>query len=99
MLERGGTEENPSGNYFLKRKPINTAKEEDWVDFWAGMDDPLENCWVSLTEDEIFDVISRKDLDQFNEDEIVSTIEKRGMIIGVRKDGSTCLLNDQGKCS
>ena len=80
---------------------VTAATEKDWEDFWideAAAEDPLENCWVEITEDEIFDVISRKDLDQFTEDEIVSTIYKRGLVIGVKKDGSTCLLGDNGKC-
>ena len=84
---------------------VTAATEQDWEDFWIddnisndGYDDPMENCWVEVTEDEIFDVISRKDLDQFSEDEIVSTIFKRGLVIGVKKDGSTCLLGENGKC-
>ena len=83
---------------------VTAAAEKDWEDFWISEDsidnafDPMENCWVPLTEEEIFDAISRKDLDQFGEDEIISTIEKRGLIIGVKKDGSTCLLSEGGKC-
>ena len=34
---------------------------------------------------------------QFEEDEIVSTVERRGMIIGFKKDGTSCVLKN-GKC-
>jgi len=81
------------GNVFL-------AKEKDYDDFWNSEDvlwDPSVGP-VELSEDEISSVLSRKALDQFEDVEIVSTIEKRGMIIGVRKDGSTCLLNSRGVC-
>ena len=52
---------------------------------------------VELSEGEIFEIIGRKDLEQFGDDEIVSTVEKRGFILGVKKDGSTCVLKD-GRC-
>ena len=68
------------------------------VAYITPAEDPMENCWVEITDDEIFDVISRKDLDQFTEDEIVSTIYKRGLVIGVKKDGSTCLIGENGQC-
>lgn len=81
------------GNIFL-------ADEKDYDDFWNSEDalwDPSVGP-VELSEDEISSVLSRKALDQFEDVEIVSTIEKRGMIIGVRKDGSTCLMNSRGIC-
>lgn len=52
---------------------------------------------VELSESEISSIIGRKDLEQFGDDEIISTVEKRGFILGVKKDGSTCILKD-GRC-
>ena len=48
---------------------------------------------VELTDDEIQAALSKKDLMLFDEDEIVSTFDRRGLIIGVKKNGSTVLLN------
>lgn len=80
---------------------ITLGGEEDWEDFWKDFDadwDPTLGP-VELTEDEIKTILSKKDLKQFEECEIVSTFDRRGLIIGVKKDGSTCVLNNQGRCS
>ena len=76
--------------------------DEAWGDFWektpdyiSGWDDSLGP--IEIEPEEIQERLAKKDLDQFAEDEIVSTIERRGMIIGFRKDGSSCLLKD-GRC-
>lgn len=75
--------------------------DEEHLPFWDADEDYM---WdpslgpVELSDTEIHSILARKDLNQFSEDEIVSTFERRGLIIGVKKDGSTCLLNDQGKC-
>ena len=53
---------------------------------------------VEITEEEVQQILSKKDLEQFEEDEIVSTVERRGLIIGFKKDGSSCLLNNRGVC-
>jgi hypothetical protein len=104
MLDRGNGSGGEMGgvNFFLKSKSdrITDAGDYDWDQFYYGKDisDPQENCWVSLTNTEINLELARKDLTKFQEDEIVSTVEKRGMIIGVRKDGSTCVLNSNGNC-
>ena len=67
----------------------------DWDDeyMWDPSLGPVE-----VTEAEIQAILDKKDLDQFDEDEIVSTVERRGLIIGFKKDGSSCLLNNQGRC-
>lgn len=52
---------------------------------------------VELSDTEIAALIDKKDLEQFAADEIVSTVEKRGFILGIKKDGSTCVLRD-GRC-
>lgn len=83
---------------YMFESNVTAATEKDWEDFWGVNDDPMENCWVNLTDEEIFDAMSRKDLEKFSKDEIVSTIFKRGLIIGVKKDGSTCLLGENGRC-
>ena len=53
---------------------------------------------VELTQSEISMILKSKDLQQFEPDEIISTVEKRGFVIGVRKDGSTCELGENGRC-
>lgn len=84
-----------SGNVFL-------ARDDDWEDFWSEED--ADVLWdpslgpAELTDAEIYSIISRKDLSQFDDNEIVSTVEKRGFILGVKKDGSTCILKDGGIC-
>jgi hypothetical protein len=67
----------------------------DWDD--AYMWDPSLGP-VEITEEEVQQILSKKDLEQFQEDEIVSTVERRGLIIGFKKDGSSCLLNTKGRC-
>ena len=39
-----------------------------------------------------------RDLEQFEDDEIIRIFERRGTIIGVKKDGSSCELGGNGKC-
>ena len=53
---------------------------------------------VEISEEEVKQILSKKNLEQFNEDEIVSTVERRGLIIGFKRDGSSCLLGGSGKC-
>ena len=75
--------------------------EEDWLDFWDIDDDYM---WdpslgpVEMSADEVQEILSKKDLDQFHDDEIVSTVERRGMILGFKKDGSSCVLGSNGVC-
>lgn len=52
---------------------------------------------VELSPEEVQELLAKKDLDQFHDDEIVSTVERRGMILGFRKDGSSCVIKN-GKC-
>ena len=71
-------------------------------DFWMETPDYVTG-WdptlgpVEISQEEIDDLLSRKALDQFDDDEIVSTVERRGMVIGFKKDGSSCVLKD-GRC-
>ena len=67
----------------------------DEIDNWDASIGPTE---VVLTQEEVDEVLSRKALHQFNGNEIVATIEKRGLILGVKKDGSTCELGGSGRC-
>lgn len=53
---------------------------------------------VDLTDDEIKSIMAKKDLDLFDEDEIVATVEKRGFTLGIKKDGSTCELGSNWRC-
>lgn len=72
--------------------------DHDWNDFWAGWDESAGPTEVWLTDNEIEDILAKKDLDHFDDNEVVSTIDKRGFILGVKKDGSTCVLKD-GRCT
>lgn len=77
--------------------------DEDWEDFWS--DDHEDVLWdpsvgpVELSEKEIVDILAKKALDQFEDAEIVATVEKRGFILGIKKDGSTCELGGNGRCA
>lgn len=80
------------------------ADGDDWMQFWNELDNPdYVTGWdpslgpVEITPEEIADRLKRKDLDQFEDDEIVTTVERRGMIIGFRKDGTSCVLKN-GRC-
>ena len=73
-------------------------------DFWAeGQDELYATGWdptlgpVEISTEEVASILARKDLKQFEDDEIVSTVERRGMVIGFKKDGSSCILKD-GRC-
>ena len=74
-------------------------------DFWMeeGNFDLYATGWdpslgpVEIDKEEVDQLLAKKDLDQFDDDEIVSTVERRGMIIGFKKDGSSCILKD-GRC-
>ena len=70
--------------------------EDEQPDYVTGWDPTLGP--VEISQEEIDDILSRKALDQFDEDEIVSTVERRGMVIGFKKDGSSCILKD-GRCA
>ena len=71
--------------------------ESVWSDFWAGWDEPVGPTEAWLSDNEINSLLGKKNLEQFDPDEIVSTVEKRGFILGVKKDGSTCELKN-GRC-
>lgn len=72
-------------------QPLAGWGDEDYL--WDPSLGPVE-----LSQAEIDAILAKKDLDQFHEDEIVSITERRGLIIGFRKDGSSCLLNSNGTC-
>ena len=73
------------------------AAVREWAASWDSDDDYM---WdpslgpVELSDKEIQDILDRKDLAQFDDNEIVSTIDKRGFILGVKADGTTCVLKD-----
>lgn len=77
------------------------AADDEWVAFWDSDDDYM---WdpslgpVEISSEEVEEILSKKDLDQFNDDEIVSTVERRGMVIGFKKNGSSCVLKANGVC-
>ena len=81
----GGTDTIFSANDFWMETP-------DYVTGWDDSVGPIE-----ISEEEIVNILARKALDQFDDDEIVSTVERRGMVIGFKKDGSSCVLKN-GRC-
>jgi len=75
--------------------------DEEPLPFWDSDEDYM---WdpslgpVDLTEDEVSEILAKKDLNMFDRDEIVSVVEKRGFLLGIKKDGSTCELGANGRC-
>ena len=68
---------------------------DEQPDYVTGWDDSLGP--IEIEPEEIAERLAKKDLDQFEDDEIVSTVERRGMVIGFRKDGTSCVLKN-GRC-
>ena len=94
------TAEAAAGRELLNEYGVSDVDDQplddwDWDDtyMWDPSLGPVE-----ITEEEVQQILSKKDLEQFEEDEIVSTVERRGLIIGFKKDGSSCLLNAKGRC-
>jgi hypothetical protein len=88
------------------RDPITEYGLADSLDdtpfsFWDSDEDYM---WdpsigpVDLSAEEVSEILRNRDISNAQPDEILKVIEKRGMLIGVRKDGSTCVLNTQGRC-
>ena len=75
---------------------VDVLFEDDEFDLYATGWDPSLGP-VEISTEEIADLLSKKDLNQFEDDEIVSTVERRGMVIGFKKDGSSCVLKN-GRC-
>lgn len=68
---------------------------------WYSSDDYLWDPGLGpaeLSSEELNEILSGKDLEKFGDDEIVSTVERRGLIIGFKKNGSSCLLDRRGHC-
>ena len=70
---------------------------DDEFDLYATSWDPSLGP-VEIDPEEVAQRLAKKDLDQFDDDEIVSTVERRGMVIGFKKDGSSCILKDGTMC-
>ena len=76
--------------YYAESTDLNEAwPPEEQPDYVSG--------WNALSKEEIEDILAHKALDKFHKDEIVATVEKRGFILGLKKDGTTCELRN-GKC-
>lgn len=75
--------------------------DEEPLPFWDSDEDYM---WdpslgpVDLTDEEVREIMNKKDLDQFDDNEIIATVDKRGFILGIKKDGSTCELGSNGRC-
>lgn len=82
-------------------EPPQSDVDDAYTPFWDSDEDYM---WdpslgpVDLTDSEVREIMSKKDLDQFDDNEIVATVEKRGFILGIKKDGSTCELGSNGRC-
>lgn len=78
-----------------------TDVDDDTLPFWDSDEDYM---WdpslgpVDLTDREVDEILAKKDLLMFDKDEIVSVVEKRGFLLGIKKDGSTCELGSNGRC-
>jgi hypothetical protein len=75
--------------------------DDSHLPFWDSDEDYMWDPTlgpIELTDSEVDRILSKRNLDLYEGDEIVTSVERRGMVIGVKKDGSTCLLNDQGRC-
>ncbi len=66
--------------------------------YTTGWDPSLDPVEPPMEQAEVDAILAKKDLDQFEDDEIVSTVERRGMVIGFKKDGSSCVLKN-GRCA
>ena len=78
-----------------------TDVDDQTLPFWDSDEDYMWDPTlgpVDLTEAEIDEILSKKDLNMFDPDEIVSVVEKRGFLLGIKKDGSTCELGANGGC-
>lgn len=89
-----------NGNELILEYGVSDVDEEP-LPFWDSDEDYM---WdpslgpVDLTDAEVREIMSKKDLNQFDESEIIATVEKRGFILGIKKDGSTCELGSNGRC-
>lgn len=73
----------------------------DSVDLWDPSTGPQEPEYAGNYEGPLYAPhpdLAGKDLDQFEDDEIVRIFTRRGVNIGVFKDGSSCELGENGKC-
>ena len=92
--------------YYGQTEDLKEAwPEGEQPDYVTGSVDLLfDDLWdpslgpIEIDPEEVAERLARKDLDQFDDDEIVSTVERRGMIIGFKKDGSSCVLKN-GRCA
>lgn len=77
----------------------DSRKDPMWE--WNSDDDILWDPTtgpVEVSQEEIQEILSSKNLKTYDKDEIVSIVERRGLLMGFKKDGSSCLLNSQGRC-
>ena len=75
--------------------------DEEHLPYWDSDEDYM---WdpslgpVELTQSEVGELLAKKDLTKFEPNETVSVVEKRGFMLGIKKDGSTCELGVNGRC-
>ena len=51
---------------------------------------------VELSEEEISEILRNRDITNADPEEIVKVIEKRGFLLGVKANGNTCVLKEDG---
>ena len=96
-LRKYSTDWSRSQSFLLQDTPAETSWSKDKAHFVFPGPWKTDVCfYIDLNTGEAFKVDEQTD--NLTEDEIVSTIFKRGLIIGVKKDGSTCLLGENGQC-
>ena len=74
------------------------VSDYDWSDFWEGWDDSVGPTEVTLSSEEIDQILRNRNIFDAEPDEIVKVIERRGLLLGVKANGNTCVLNELGKC-
>jgi len=85
-----GTGDNSSWD--SRKDPMWEWNSDDDI-LWDPTTGPAE-----VSQEEIQEILSSKNLKTYDKDEIVSIVERRGLLMGFKKDGSSCLLNSQGRC-
>ena len=53
---------------------------------------------VELSQEEVDMILRNRDISDSEPDEVVKVIERRGLLIGVKANGNTCVLGGNGKC-
>ena len=72
-------------------EPRFYGEEDDDYGIWDSHLGPVE-----LTEEEISEILRNRDIVNADPNAIVKVIEKRGFLLGVKANGDTCVLKEDG---